>query len=432
MTRNRPSRHRPPGPAAAIAASCALGACGHVEPSPGVDGAPADASGDASAEIPISLRVVTPDGLPETTNVVLVADGDAAWREVTATDGAYRTTIRGPRFAIARACKDGSSAAVEVMYLTVEDATELTDLGCRTAVGGVTVSGNVGGVGADQRYLFGVAPTGWARGAAGRYTVGTVPGVLQLFGALSAATGAERPALRLVAVRDLLVTSTAERDVDFTSDGFDPVTFRVAVGPGEGGPADSVRVELHAGQLPFIVERTALVDDGYRAPPAARLRPGELLTVERAAAPGEDLRHPRSVTAVLAAPADVAVSYPPAYAVDTPAVVATAPAVRLAGTLPRVAGADQYAIMAEVVTAQAAITWRQRYSGRWAGGAAVDYEMPDLRGISGWDVGLPTGEIDWRASVRSSALGDLTMGAPEILTAGDTITEAATTGVFLE
>jgi len=400
---------------------------------------PADAGGDAPSTpdaapgaTAITFTVTTLDGLPEVTDVVLISDNAGPWQPVTATGGAYHASVVGPRYAIARACRDDATQYQEgyLYYLTVDDPTDVHDVSCH-----YVATAAIGGA------ITGIAPTQAAKivssysaatlqAGATDYAMTMPPGTTDLVARVYPAVPSTqpRPTQRLLIERDVAVTDGLVHDLDFDADGFDPETHTIAIS--NPGASEHVAVSLYQGGLySYGIESTVVTGDDYHAPPANRMRVGELLTVSRSSSTANGYRN---VQLTVGAPADLTAAYGPAYSAPTPTVVASSPTVRLAGTLPHVDGADVYGASGSVFddTTLDFAYWSESFTARWAGDQPIDYTFPDLAGIGGWNVGLIPGSVDWDASVGGSALRTLPIGYPNPPVLGDTLTFAATTGTL--
>lgn len=383
---------------------------------------------------PVTYTVVGLDGAPETGDVVLVSDNDGPFAPVTGTNGVYQFMIAGPRYAIAHDCDDPANQYSEayLYYLTVDDTTDLHDLGCRSTTATVTVSGAVTGVGAAQRAAI-TTGAGFAFPAAGAtsYTLTQPPLTVDVVGRLIPdVTTSVRPTQRLLIERDVVVPASGlVHDLDFTADGVVPETHTFTVTGANPGASDFVAVSFQTGRLyGYGLESTLVTTADYHALPAAQMRAGDLVKVIHSSyEPGQS----RSVSATVDAPADLTGTLPAAYAPSDPTIAGTAPA-RLAGTLPHVDGATVYEVDASVVDeASSDISrWTQIYTARYASDQAIDYTFPDLSGIGGWNVALGTGEIEWTEGVGSSTLTGAGLGYPLPLVNGDVGTYADKSGTL--
>jgi hypothetical protein len=391
---------------------------------------------DAEAGDPttITFTVVTGDGAAETGSVVLVSDDGGAWQPVVGVAGVYTVEVIGPRYAIARGCRNPEQGYAEAFlyYLTVDDATELKDIGCHDGPDAdvSTISGAVSGIDALHRGRIAGNHDGAVLGTgASSYAVRNVRGPTDLVVARFT-SAAPRYVDRMLIVRDLDATTDVVRDLDLEADGFDPVEHELTVAGAGSGDFERASVLLRRpGLQPRTIESSVNAPGLYHAPPAAEMRPGELLTINRYTSTAGSAR---SVAVTLAAPADATGTLPPAYTATAPTVVATTPGVRLAGTLPLVDGADRYdsaVLHVDTATSQT-VYWWQSYTARWADDAAIAYEYPDLVGIGGWDVALPPTALTWESAVLSSSLTD---GLPDRFVpvpAGDVTTLASTSGAL--
>jgi hypothetical protein len=427
------------GSMTAIVAAALLGCGGGTDqpPDAGFDAArPPDAAPDAPPEgTPITFTVLTFEGVPESDDVVLISDNGGAWRPMASTTtGVYTAHVEGPRYVIARGCVDLDFQYTEawLFHLTVAEATELTDLGCHAQAATVRLSGALVGVGADQRGAIATAAgTAIFPGGAADYALEVPPGPIDILGRLhpNVSSSQPRPTQRLYLARDVAVDAPGPvvRDIDFATDGFDPVTHTFDV---TGSAAGSARtgVTLYAdGPFGLTVEANNEDTNAYHAIPADRLVAGERMLVSRSSQDG------RYAALVVDAPADLTAAYPAPYTPPAPTLAQGTPIVRLAGTLPHVDGTDVYEVNASWLDDETFdfVYWAQLYTAGYAGDAAVDYELPDLRGIGGWDIALPPGEITWNASVTGSAL---TARLPTFLdleyVVGDIIVRAGTGGTL--
>jgi hypothetical protein len=342
----------------------------------------------------------------------------------------------GPRYAIAYSCTD-----VEFLYdlallyhLTLAEATELHDLGWCYRRAPVELSGALVGVGPDRRAAVVASRVSTTVGAGGRHfslpvETDSTDVVARLIPDVPATE--PRPTQRLYLARDLVVTAPLVHDIDFDAGGFEPEVCRVDVDGAGGGAAELIQSSLLTeGPFEYAVENNRQDTNVVHTIPAARLTPGDRVRFTRSSV-GDGTS--RSFSSVLSTPTDVTGAYGPIYAPEAPTVAATAPFVRLAGSLPHVDGADTYEIEGFGLDPTTAVTvqWLQVYTDEYAGAAAIDYEFPDLSGIGGWDVGLPRGVIQWTAAVTTSTSTDRLPTYLDLeLVAGDTIIYGDAFGVL--
>jgi hypothetical protein len=422
---------------ALVMAACGGDDTGTPADASGTDAARADANvdGGPGETTTITFAIRSLDGATETDDVVLVSDNGGAWRPMTLDGEVFTAEVVGPRYAVARGCSEPLFAFAEawIYFLTIEDGTALTDVGCHDSPTVRTVSGTLTGVAGNQRgTVYAEHGAGFFGAGATAYQLTTGSGTTDLVARLNASSQ-PRVTQRLLIVRDLDVTVDTVRDLDFVTEGFDPVEHQFTVTGIEEGDVETVSVALLSnvpgGFDKGIESFNGGPTDRYHAPPAERLEAGERLIVTRGAS---GIGTTRQVSVVIDTPADLTAVLGPAYAAPEPNVIATTPSVRLAGTLPLVAGGDLYqtdAIFFDDVTFDS-IYWTQFYTARWAEGSTeIAFAHPELAGIGGWDIALPEGVISWNASVKTSALEALsplpTAPNPPV---GDVITRSVVSG----
>jgi hypothetical protein len=389
---------------------------GGSDPDAGGDDDVPDARFDAPPGTPtdVTLTVLGLDGLPDTgAEIVLVSDNGGPFTPVTGTGGVYRASVVGPRYAFARGCRDAVNQYAEgyIFYLTLDDTTDVRDVGCHFDFPTVLLSGTMTGILPTQRgALVTEFATSTFTAGATDYSMGVPPGTTDLFGRLFPAvpTTEPRPTERLYIERDVAVPGDTIHDVDFGLGGVDPDTFAITVS-NAGAGTQRVFSSLRTGGLfNFTMETTLLVANEYHTFPAALMQPGELITVSRTTVSGDSSLR---AAVTLATPTNIATMYGDPY---TPAPPTLAAPGRLTGQLPHADGAGLYTVDAFVfddVTFDATY-WAQQYTARYAGDAPIDFTFPDLTGIGGWDIALIPGRIDWSQTAASSDHRTLVPGFP--------------------
>ena len=382
----------------------------------------------------IRFRITTRTGNPETGDLVLVSDNGGPWVPVPGNAGVHTFSVFGPRYVIARECRSDfweKLGEANLYYLTVEDGTEIRDHGCWIDTGlTATVGGSSTGVPAGQYAGLG---TGWQflgtslPSGTGTWSMAVPPGRVNLLAAIQ--SDFAQPVNRLLFRRNVLVTGTTTVNLDFATDGFDPVERSIIVAGTQGAAYGVNDVILYNPDFPYgaSLEWTS-IRNTYHAPPASRLSPGDVIGVRRAAGVGDLVRQ---VIVKMASPMPVDAALGPNYVTDPPTVSDPDPSyIRMRGTLPHVAGADSY--QASIFTTEERTDkgeWYLMFSARWADGQPIEYEIPDLRGIGGWTTGLHPGGYHWEHEVKSSVLSSPPPGPlNEVHIAGDTVTIASSDG----
>ena len=366
---------------------------------------------DAPPVTQLTFTIVNYVELPDTEAVVLVSDNGGPWQPVTGAGGVYHPPVVGPRYAIARACKSGPWSTIQddvnIYYLTLDDGLDVRDLGCRRAGETASISGSVSWSGSGHEAF--VDP-GWQWGntlfTPGPWSANAVPRTISVVGFLAPTSGPGQTD-RMLIHRDVVISGATVHHVNFDTDGFDPVAQPLVI----TGTTDgySTTVSLTGPLWGLDLERAGSIAT-YHAPPASRMRPGELLRV-RAVTWNSAYDSIRWVEPKVSAPAPIGAAFPPAYTNAAPAVIAQTPDIRVGGTLPLVSGADYYTTSIELYSeigcewGDPIGTWTMHFSARWAQGQPIAFEYPRLVGIGGWTARLSPGFYDWRSIANTSAAG---------------------------